>query len=159
MPQARTQTFLSFTLGSMEYGIDARQVREWRPFDEVTRFAAGTHVVPGVAQSRGVIMPIVDMRAAFGATSDPGALPGCPQCDVIILTLSHCVMGLVVEHVNGMVALHPEEIRAVPCVDGTVPADYLLGLGEPRETAARRLILVDIDRLMAVGQDRTKLTV
>lgn len=152
MPHARTQTFLSFTLGPMEYGIDARQVREWRPFEEVTRFAAGTHVVPGVAQSRGVIMPIVDMRAAFGAQAEPE----CPPCDVIILTLSHCVMGLVVEHVNGMVALDPEQIRAVPCVDGTVPADYLLGLGQ---TGGRRLILVDIDRLMAVGQDRTALTV
>jgi purine-binding chemotaxis protein CheW len=139
----------------MEYGIDARQVREWRPFDEVTRFAAGTNVVPGVAQSRGVIMPIVDMRAAF----DARALPVCTQCDVIIVTLSHCVMGLVVEHVNGMVALDPEEIRAVPCVDRAVPADYLLGLGEPRETGGRRLILVDIDRLMAVGQDRAALTV
>ena len=152
MPQDRTQTFLSFTLGSMEYGIDARQVREWRPFDEVTRFASGADVVPGVAQSRGVIMPIVDMRAAFGAK----ALPECVHCDVIILTLSHCVMGLVVERVNGMVALSASEIRAVPYVDGAVPADYLLGLGE---TGARRLILVDIDRLMAVGQGRTALTV
>ena len=152
MPHARTQTFLSFTLGSMEYGIDARQVREWRPFDEVTRFAAGASVVPGVAQSCGVIMPIVDMRAAF----DARALPVCPQCDVIIVTLSHCVVGLVVERVNGMVELAAGEIRAVPYIDGAVPADYLLGLGE---TGGRRLILVDIDRLMAVGQDRTALTV
>ena len=152
MPHARTQTFLSFTLGSMEFGIDARQVREWRPFDEVTRFAAGTNLVPGVAQSRGVIMPIVDMRAVFAGSAAPAGAPS----EVIILTLAHCVMGLVVEHVNGMVALEPEEIRAVPCVDGAVPADYLLGLGE---TGGRRLILVDIDRLMAVGQDRTALTV
>jgi purine-binding chemotaxis protein CheW len=152
MPHARTQTFLSFTLGSMEYGIDARQVREWRPFDEVTRFAAGANVVPGVAQSRGVIMPVVDMRAAFGGN----AAQECVQCDMIIMTLSHCVVGLVVERVNGMVELAAGDIRAVPYIDGAVPADYLLGLGE---TGARRLILVDIDRLMAVGQDRTALTV
>jgi purine-binding chemotaxis protein CheW len=135
----------------MEYGIDARQVREWRPFGEVTRFAAGGSVVPGVAQSRGVIMPIVDMRAAFGTQAGPG----CAQRDVIVLTLSTCVMGLVVERVNGMVTLHAEKIRPVTC-DGATPAAYLLGLGE---TGARRLILVDIDRLMAVGQDRATLTV
>jgi len=152
MPHARTQTFLSFTLGSMEYGIDARQVREWRPFDEVTRFASGANVVPGVAQSRGVIMPIVDMRAAFGGKT----AHACVRCDMIIVTLSHCVVGLVVERVNGMVELAAGEIRAVPYIDGAVPADYLLGLGE---TGGRRLILVDIDRLMAVGQDRTALTV
>lgn len=147
MSQARTQEFLSFTLGGMEYGLDARQVREWRPLDALGRFAAGARVVPGVAQSRGVIMPIVDMRAVFAGSAAPAGAPS----EVIILTLAHCVMGMVVERVNGPVALRPDDIRPVPCVDGAAPADYLLGLGE---ADGRRLILVDIDRLMTVGQDR-----
>ena len=44
-----------------------------------------------------------------------------------------------------------ESVTSLPCVDGAAPADYLLGLGE---ADGRRLILVDIDRLMTVGQDR-----
>ena len=152
MSLAHTQEFLSFTLGGMEYGLDARQVREWRPLDALGRFAAGTAVVPGVAQSRGVIMPIVDMRAVFAGA---GA-PVCAPSDVIVLTLTHCVMGMVVERVNGVVTLRPNQISAVPCAEGAAPADYLLGLGE---AGGRRLILIDINRLMAVGQDRAALTV
>jgi len=153
MSQAHTQEFLSFTLGGMEYGLDARQVREWRPLDALGRFAAGAVAVPGVAQSRGVIMPIVDMRAVF---AEAGSHAASGPSDVIILTLSHCVMAMVVERVNGVVTLHPDQIGAVSCADGATPADYLLGLGT---AGGRRLILIDIDRLMAVGQDRPVLSV
>lgn len=152
MSHAPTQEFLSFTLGGLEYGLDARQVREWRPFAALGRFADGDKVVPGVAQSRGVIMPIVDMRAALAG--HPVAGSGCS--DVIVLTLANCVMGLVVEHVNGVVPLRPDQIRAMPSVDGAATADYMLGWGE---YGARRLVLVDIDRLMAVGQDRAVLAI
>ena len=147
-----TQEFLSFTLAGQEYGLDVRQVREQCLLEELERFADGPNVVPGVARARGMIMPLVDLRAAFAGHPVPLA----PRSDVIILTLSQCVMGMVVDSVNGVVALRPDQISGVPCSDGMAPADYLLGLGT---SGNRRLILVDIDRLMTVGQDRTTLTI
>jgi purine-binding chemotaxis protein CheW len=141
-----TREFLSFSLGGLEYGLDARQVREVCPFDSLERFADARGVVPGVARAGGVIMPIVDLRLAVAGRQ--GTLPA----RVIIVTLSRCVAGLVAEGVNGIVALRPDQITALPCIDGAAPADYLLGLGA---TGNRRLILVDIDRLMTVGHHKT----
>jgi len=152
MSLEHTQDFLSFSLGGLEYGLDARQVRELCLFDALERFTDGARVVPGVARARGVIMPLVDLRAAFAG--HPVALAA--HSDVIILTLSHCVMGMVVDGVNGVVTLHPGQVSAIPCVEGVAPADYLLGVGT---VGARRLILVDIDRLMNIGHERTGLTV
>lgn len=147
MSHDHTQVFLSFTLGGMEYGLDMRQVREQCLLESLDRFVDDNQVVPGVARARGVIMPLVDMRAAFAGHP----LQLGPKCNVIILTLSHCVMGMVVESINGEVALRADQIRPLACDDGAFAADYLIGLGESGD---RRLILVDIDRLMAVGQDR-----
>ena len=59
----QAQEFMSFTLGGLEYGLDASQVRELCQFDALERFADGARVVPGVARARGVIMPLVDLRA------------------------------------------------------------------------------------------------
>jgi len=143
-----TQEFLSFSLGGQEYGLDRRQVREWCRQGALDRFANGTQLVPGVARSRGVIMPIVDMRAAFAGHP----LPHDPRSEVIVLTLSHCVMAMVVDQVGDVVTLRPDQVSAVPCCDGLAPADYLLGLGE---VDGRRLILVDIDRLMTIGRHKT----
>jgi purine-binding chemotaxis protein CheW len=138
----RAMQFLSFTLGGLEYGLDFATVQELRVMKALERFASDGEIIGGVAVSRGVIMPLVDMRAACGST--PGAPD--PLSDVIILKLSSCVMGMVVDGVTGVVTLVPDQMLPVPGgEDGQV--DYLIGLGH---AGTRRLILVDIEKLMSV---------
>jgi purine-binding chemotaxis protein CheW len=138
--------FLSFTLGGLEYGLDFAKVQELRVLKALERFASDGEIVKGVAVSRGVIMPLVDMRAACGRA--PGAPD--PMTDVIILRLSSCVMGMVVDGVTGVVSLAPDQVSPVPDADQT-QVDYLIGLGH---AGTRRLILVDIDRLMSVRRPK-----
>ena len=142
--QAASNQFLSFKLGGLEYGLDFGKVQELRILKSLERFAADGAIVEGVAVSRGVIMPIVDMRAAF--SGHPVATR--PTTDVIILKLSTCVMGMVVDGVTDVVTLLPDQISPIPGADGGA-IDYLIGLGV---TDGRRLILVDIDRLMSIDK-------
>jgi purine-binding chemotaxis protein CheW len=146
MHMTTTTQFLSFTLGGLEYGLDVAKVQELRVLKALERFAADGEMVKGVAVSRGVIMPLVDMRAACGRA--PGAPD--PMTDVIILRLSSCVMGMVVDGVTGVVSLAPEQVSPVPGAD-QAQVDYLIGLGQ---AGGRRLILVDIDRLMSVRRPK-----
>lgn len=144
--------FLGFTLSGLEYGLDFGKVQELRVLKSLERFAADGEIVEGVAVSRGVIMPIVDMRAAFAGRPAPLS----PNTDVIILKLSACVVGLLVDGVTGVVTIDPGHIMPIPHLDGDAPAEYLIGLGR---VEARRLILVDIDKLMSVqrtAQGRSK---
>lgn len=138
--------FLSFTLGGLEYGLDFAKVQELRVLKALERFASDGEIIGGVAVSRGVIMPLVDMRAACGRA--PGALD--PMTDVIILRLSSCVMGMVVDGVTGVVSLAPDQVSPVPGAD-QAQVDYLIGLAH---MGTRRLILVDIDRLMSVRRPK-----
>ena len=133
--------YLVFRLGGLEYALDFRKVQELRPLKALERFAADGEIISGVAVSRGVIMPIVDMRIAFG----PRPQQHDPLTDVIILKLSSCVMGMVVDGVTDIVTLAPDSIQAIPGAgQGT---DYLLGLSE---ADGRRLIVIDIDKLMSI---------
>ncbi|WP_426193219.1 chemotaxis protein CheW [Massilia sp. DWR3-1-1] len=132
--------YLSFQLGGLEYGLDFSKVKECRVLKSLERFASEGEIISGVAVSRGVIMPIVDMRVAVA-----GSAPVAPPLtDVIILQLSNCVMGMVVDGVTDVVWLDATQIQAIP---GAGAVEYLLGLGE---CDGRRLILVDIDRLMSI---------
>ncbi len=141
---SQSTQFLSFTLGGLEYGIDFAKVQELRVLKALERFASSGEIINGVAVSRGVIMPLVDMRAACGTSPDAPD----PMTDVIILKLSNCVMGMVVDGVTGVVTLRPEQVAPLPPPgsEGERPA-YLLGLGQ---AGGRRLILVDIEKLMSV---------
>jgi purine-binding chemotaxis protein CheW len=139
---SRTE-YLSFTLGGLEYGLDFAKVQELRVLKSLERFASDGELIDGVAVSRGVIMPIVDMRSAFAGRP---VIPD-PMTDVIILKLSSCVMGMVVDSVTGVVTLAPEQISPIPGDAGQV--DYLVGVGV---ADGRRLIIVDIDRLMSIDR-------
>jgi purine-binding chemotaxis protein CheW len=140
--------YLSFTLGGLEYGLDFAKVQELRVLKALERFASSGEIIGGVAVSRGVIMPLVDMRAAFGESPDAPD----PMTDVIILKLSSCVMGMVVDGVTGVVTLAPEQITPVPGAQGG-EVDYLIGLAQ---AGGRRLILVDIERLMSVQRTEAR---
>ena len=135
--------FLSFTLGGVEYGLEFDKVHELRQLKALDRVSAEGTIISAVAMSRGVVMPLVDMRAAL----DTRAAPAGPLTDVVILELAGGLVGMLVESVTDVVALRPDQILPLP--GSARQVDYLLGLGE---VAGRRLILVDIDRLMAIQQ-------
>ena len=140
---AGAEQYLAFRLGGLEYALDFRKVQELRPLQALERFSSDGEIVSGVAVSRGVIIPIVDMRIAFG----PRPPVHDPLTDVIILKLSSCVMGMVVDGVTDIVALAPAQIQPVPGAGSGQPVDYLLGIGE---AGGRRVIVIDIDKLMSI---------
>lgn len=139
---ATAQQFLGFTLGGLEYGLDYAAVQELKAYRSLERFSSDGEIIGGVALSRGVIMPVMDLRAAFA----PGfSLPG-PDTDVVIVRVPAGLVGVVVERVTGVVRLRPEQVVALP--GPRCEADYLIGLGLAR---GRRMILIDIERLMSVA--------
>lgn len=139
--------YLVFRLGGLDYALDFSKVQELRPLKELERFSSDREIISGVAVSRGVIIPIVDMRIAFG----PRPPKHDPLTDVIILKLSSCVMGMVVDGVTDIVSLTVEQLQPVPVVETPAAVapqvDYLLGIGVVDD---RRLIVVDIDKLMSI---------
>jgi purine-binding chemotaxis protein CheW len=138
-PAAPTK-FLSFALGGLEYGLDVAPVQELCVLKALERFASAGAVLGNVAVSRGVVMPLVDMRAACGGNPEAPH----PMNDVIVLKLSHCTMGMVVDGVTGVVTLAPGQVAPLASAE---EAAYLIGTAQ---VGTRRLILVDIERLMSV---------
>ena len=138
------QEFLSFTLGSEEYGVDILKVQEIRGYEKPTGIANAPAYIKGVVNLRGTIVPIVDMRLKFNL--------GEPTYDqftvVIILNVAGRVVGIVVDGVSDVIALTAEQIRPAPAFSSTFDTRYIVGLGTVDE---RMLILVDIDKLMSSG--------
>jgi purine-binding chemotaxis protein CheW len=133
--------FLTFTLGSEEYGIDILKVQEIRGYEAVTKIANTPEFIKGVVNLRGTIVPIVDMRIKFNL----GSVEYNQFTVVIILNVKGRVVGIVVDSVSDVIALSADQIRAAPEFSGELDSDYITGLGT---VAERMLILVDIEKLM-----------
>ena len=139
---ARAAEFLTFALGSEEYGVDILKVKEIRGYDAVTRLPDAPDYIKGVINLRGTIVPVVDMRLKFRLErAEYTALTV-----MIVLNVADRVVGMVVDSVSDVVQLSAEQVRAVPEIGATIDRQFLTGIGTLDE---RMLILLDIERLMA----------
>ena len=133
--------FLTFKLGSEEYGIEILKVQEIRCYEAVTRIANAPEFIKGVVNLRGIIVPIVDMRIKFNL----GEAEYNEFTVVIILNVAGRVVGMVVDGVSDVIQLAAEQIRPAPDFSSSFGTEYITGLGTTDE---RMLILVDIEKLM-----------
>jgi purine-binding chemotaxis protein CheW len=136
--------YLTFTLGTEEYGIEILKVQEIRGYDAVTKIANSPEFIKGVVNLRGTIVPIVDMRIKFNL----GNADYNEFTVVIILNVAGRVVGMVVDSVSDVIALTGEQIRPAPDFSSTFDTKYITGLGTLEE---RMLILVDIEKLMSAS--------
>lgn len=134
--------YLTFRLDQEEYGIDILKVQEIRGYEAPTRIANAPEFIKGVVNLRGTIVPIVDMRLKFNCSH----IEYNSFTVVIILNLSHRVVGIVVDSVSDVMELASENIRAAPDIDSVIDNGCILGLGSVNE---RMLILLDIEKLMS----------
>ena len=133
--------FLTFRLGSEEYGIEILKVQEIRGYDSITQIANAPEFIKGVVNLRGIIVPIIDMRIKFRlGTADYDQFTV-----VIILNVAGRVMGIVVDGVSDVLTLEAEQMRPTPGFGSVIDTEYILGLGTVEE---RMLILIDIEKLM-----------
>ena len=137
-----TNEFLTFRLGSEEYGIEILKVQEIRGYDSITHLATSPDYLKGVINLRGIIVPIIDMRIKF----DLGQATYDQFTVVIILTVAGRVMGIVVDGVSDVITLTDEQMRQAPGLGSVIDTEYIMGLGTVDE---RMLILIDIEKLMS----------
>jgi purine-binding chemotaxis protein CheW len=134
--------YLTFILGSEEYGIEILKVQEIRSYEAVTKIANTPDFIKGVINLRGSIVPIIDLRMRFNLTQ----VEYNEFTVVIILNLNNRTMGIVVDGVSDVLELKASQISPVPELVSNIDTKYLLGLGTADE---RMLILVDIEQLMS----------
>lgn len=137
----RNSEFLVFSLGSEEYAIDILKVQEIRGYENVTRIANAPDFIKGVANLRGVIVPIVDLRIKFRLDN----VEYNEQTVVIVVSIEGRIVGIVVDGVSDVMSLKPDQIKPAPEFGVSMPVDYLSGLGNLED---RMLVLVDIEKLL-----------
>lgn len=144
--RARPSEYLTFRLGAEEYGIEILKVQEIRGYERPTRTANAPEFVKGVINLRGVIVPIIDLRARLKmneATYDASTV-------VIVLNLGARTIGAVVDAVSDVVELKAEHIKPPPEITTASQASFISGIGSVKQGDFERvLVLLDIDLLMA----------
>jgi purine-binding chemotaxis protein CheW len=137
--------FLTFTLGSEEYGVDILKVQEIRGYDTVTRLPDAPSYIKGVINLRGTIVPVIDLRLKFNL----GEAKYDAATVMIVLNVDKRVVSVVVDSVSDVTALKPDQLRPAPEFGSAMDTRFITGIGAVDE---RMLILLDIEKLMTSAE-------
>jgi len=142
--EAKDNQFLTFTLGDELYGIDIIQVKEIKGYTAVTKIPNMPSHIVGVLNLRGAIVPIVELRTAFGMPT-----VDCTAFTVIILVVVRGrILGLVVDAVSDVVSISQKDIEASPDFGTRVNVGFLSGIGKSGD---KLVALLNIDQLLTEG--------
>ncbi|AWK87412.1 chemotaxis protein CheW [Azospirillum thermophilum] len=138
------EQYVTFTVGSEEYGVNILAVREIRGWTPESRLPNLPDYVRGVINLRGIIIPIFDLRARFGG----GATEVTRRHVVVVVQVGERTRGILVDAISDILAIGHDAIKPPPDVDsGLIDAEYLSGL----YTADDRMVtLLNVERLFAV---------
>ena len=142
--EAPTQ-YLSFMLAGEEYAVDILRVQEVRGWENATPLPNAPAYIKGVINLRGVVVPIVDLRARFGLE----AVEYGKMTVVIVLRLCRegrdRIVGVVVDAVSDVLDVNAEQRKPAPDVGTSGDASFVLGMATIGD---KMVILLDVDHLL-----------
>ena len=140
-----TGQYLSFNLGSEDYGLDILKVKEIRGWETVRPLPDTPEYIKGVLDMRGTIVPIVDLRLRFSV----GEASYSPTTVIIVVSTEHAgqeqTMGMVVDGVSDVLDVDVDNLRPAPDLGTAISPRFIKGM-VTRDT--RMVVLLDVDKLL-----------
>lgn len=139
---AERRQFITFHLGAQEFGADIMAVREIRGWTATTPLPHAPGFVRGVINLRGVVLPVMDLKARLGL----GATEEDPKHVIMVLEAGPRTAGLLVDAVSDIMTVAAGGIQPAPglardseneCVDGLAVVD------------GRMVTILSVQRMMA----------
>lgn len=133
-----------FRVGDSDYALPVQQVLHMESFTEATRVPGAPAWVLGLVQSRGRMVPVIDLRARFG---EPRAAPTLDQ-RVIVTEHDRRTVGLLVDSAREVAQLSDEQFQDPPELLARQAGGFTKAVGQ----AGKRLIF-ELDLTKVIGED------
>jgi purine-binding chemotaxis protein CheW len=131
-----------FALGSEEYGVEVEKVRTIERMQPMTRVPKSLDFIKGVINLRGIVIPIIDLRARFGLE----LIDYTDNTRIIIVAAGEFEVGLIVDSANDVIDLDTDNIDNPPEIVGGIKAKYLDGIA--RVSEVRLLVLLNLEQVL-----------
>jgi purine-binding chemotaxis protein CheW len=133
--------YLTFDVAGETYAVNIRTVTTIVGVQRISEIPDLPDYIRGVMNLRGKVIPVMDMRLRFN-------LPWKEYDDrttIIVLDVQDALTGLVVDKVNDVVTISPEQISAPPRRQSSGDKGVIQGLGKLEHQVC---VILDVARLM-----------
>lgn len=139
------KNLVGFLVGDVQYAVDILRVREiLRPLPLLSLPHAPPAVV-GVADHRGEVVPVIEVRRRFGLPAAPDAT----RAKWILVTIVGRTVGLAVDTITGVLAASDVDHRPPPTLG---MGDAARGIASVISHQSGLVFVLDVDRVAAAAQ-------
>jgi purine-binding chemotaxis protein CheW len=130
-----------FNLGVNLFAVDIMRIREIILPLKLSSLPGSSHLLEGVINLRGTVIPVMEMRKRFGMPAAPDGVKG----KLLIVSLARLTLALAVDDVMEVITVPTRDIK--PMLDSTdgVSMEYLLGVCLSDD---RVYMILDVDSLL-----------
>jgi purine-binding chemotaxis protein CheW len=133
-----TRAVLTFNVGGETYGLDILHIREIIKIIEITEVPRSPRFLLGVISVRGVIIPVLDLRARLRLDD----LPLTRAARILVADRDGEPFGLLVDAVTGVVRFAEAEIEPPPSTLTVADANFLAGIGRYAMGKRQRMVIL-----------------
>jgi chemotaxis signal transduction protein len=138
--------YLTFFLSGEEYAVNIQKIKEIIEYTTVTKVPKVPEWIRGVINLRGSVVPVVDLSARFGLGERPVTKTTCIVVLEVEQDSERTVIGVIVDAVNQVIDLSPDDIEEPPSFGTRVRLDYLFGMGK---LGKKFVLILNIDCVLS----------
>lgn len=136
--------FMTFELGKMKYAIELPKIKEILTYpDHITTLPNTSDWVKGLINSRGEVVPILDIRIKFNTGP---AIYDVNTSIITVITEDKRMIGIVVDLVDDVQKIDTTMLAPVAEMGSGIPARYLKGYVRLHDN--KMLVLMDIEKVV-----------
>jgi purine-binding chemotaxis protein CheW len=136
--------YLTFHLGTEDYGIEIRFVTEIIGIQKITVIPEMPAYIKGVINLRGKIIPVMDVRMRFHLQARAYDERTC----VVVVNIHDSAVGLVVDTVSEVVDIPSGQIESAAGLNRSKANAFIQGIGKIGDDIK---IILDVNRLLYDG--------
>ncbi len=136
---------ITFSVGTEQYGVDIRKIREVIRIKEITPLPRAPGFVKGVINLRGDVIPVIDLREKLGL----GTGRDVKTDRVIVVEIGEKFVGMIVDTVSRVVRLAPGQLEPAPLWLGGLTEDCMAGVVRQQE---RLIVVLHIETILTSGE-------
>lgn len=141
----RSKNLVGFTIANVHYAVDIQRVREILNPLPIVPLPHAPPAVLGVADHRGEVVPILDVRRRFALPS----IDATRRTKWIVVAVGDRLIGLLVDSVTDVFGATEPDQRSVPEIG---VGDAARGIAAVYVHLGQLVFVLDVDRIAAVAE-------
>ena len=143
------QQYLTFMLGGETFAIGILSIKEIIEYGQLTEVPRMPDFIRGVINLRGAVVSVIDLSARFGKQASSVSRRTC----IVIIEIEHegekQVVGIMVDAVNEVLDIMPNQIEPAPNFGANIRADFIQGMGKIN---GKFVIILSIQRVLSADE-------